>query len=94
MVGLLHGGGWHVSWAGSVRANRIVSDRKRYRGGGIDQGSSVMLWGAREDRATTAVDGILEEMVQNLPASQRTWASVNVFSHWQPLPILNDEGVS
>lgn len=53
-----------------------------------------MLGGAGEDRATTAVDGILEEMVQNIPASQETWASVNVFSHWQSLPILNDEGAS
>lgn len=94
MVGLLHGGGWHVSWAGNVRANRTVSDQKRYREGGICQGSSVMLGRAGEDRATTAVDGILEEMVQNLPASQGTWASVNVFSRWQSLPILNDEGAS
>ena len=94
MVGLLLGGGWRVSWAGNVRANRTIGDWKRYREGGICQGSSVMLGGAGEDRATTAVDGILEEMVQNIPASQETWASVNVFSHWQSLPILNDEGAS
>lgn len=50
------------------------------------------MGGAREDRATTAVDRILAEMVQNLLASQGPLASVNVFSHWQSLPILNDEG--
>lgn len=55
-------------------------------------GELCNVGGAREDRATTAVDRILAEMVQNLLASQGTLASVNVFSHWQSLPILNDEG--
>lgn len=70
MVGLLRGSGWHVSWAGSVRANRIVSDRKRYREGGIGQGSSVM-WEPGKTEQPQQLMEILEEMVQNLPASQR-----------------------